>query len=84
MKLQEIYSHLNTISPFALQEKWDNSGLIIGDMNREVSRVVLSLDIDRQMLEEAKEGTLFVVHHPLILESLRSLILPSILPICLK
>jgi len=73
MKLQEIYGHLNTISPFALQEKWDNSGLIIGDMNREVSQIVLSLDIDRQMLEEAKEGTLFVVHHPLIFGKLTQL-----------
>jgi len=73
MKLQEIYNHLDKVSPFELQEKWDNSGLIIGDMNREVSQIVVSLDVDEEMIAEAKEGTLFVVHHPLIFGKLTQL-----------
>ncbi|HHD79876.1 MAG TPA: Nif3-like dinuclear metal center hexameric protein, partial [Epsilonproteobacteria bacterium] len=73
MLLQEIYNHLDKISPFALQEKWDNSGLIIGDLRREVSKIVVSLDIDETMIDEAKEGTLFVVHHPLIFGKLTQL-----------
>jgi dinuclear metal center YbgI/SA1388 family protein len=73
MKLQEIYNHLDKISPFELQEKWDNSGLIVGDMQREVSQIVVSLDIDETMINEAKEGTLFVVHHPLIFGKLTQL-----------
>lgn len=66
MKLQEIYDHLDKISPFELQEKWDNSGLIVGHMERTVSQIVVSLDLDGEMISNAKEGTLFVVHHPLI------------------
>ena len=73
MKLQEIYNHLDKVSPFELQEKWDNSGLIVGKMSRDVSGIVVSLDIDMQMIEEAKEGTLFVVHHPLIFDKLAQL-----------
>ncbi len=73
MKLQEIYDFLDTVSPFELQEKWDNSGLIVGDMRREVSQIVVSLDIDETMIEEAKVGTLFVVHHPLIFGKLTQL-----------
>jgi len=73
MKLQEVYDFLNSVSPFELQEKWDNSGLIVGDMRREVSQVVVSLDIDAEMIEEAKEGALFVVHHPLIFAKLAQL-----------
>jgi len=73
MKLQEIYNHLDKISPFELQEKWDNSGLIVGELEREVSQIVVSLDIDFDMIEEAKEGTLFVVHHPLIFDKLTQL-----------
>jgi len=73
MLLQEAYNHLNKISSFELQEKWDNSGLIVGDMGREVSQVVVSLDIDFDMIEEAEEGTLFVVHHPLIFSGLKAL-----------
>lgn len=73
MFLQDIYTHLDKISPFELQEKWDNSGLIVGDLRREVSQIVLSLDIDESMIDEAKEGTLFVVHHPLIFGKLTQL-----------
>jgi dinuclear metal center YbgI/SA1388 family protein len=73
MKLQEIYDFLNTVSPFELQEKWDNSGLIVGDMAREVSQIVVALDIDADMIENTKENTLFVVHHPLIFGNLTQL-----------
>ena len=73
MKLQEIYDVLNKISPFELQEKWDNSGLIAGEMDRAVSDIVLALDVDETMLDEAAEGTLFVVHHPLIFSGLKAL-----------
>jgi dinuclear metal center YbgI/SA1388 family protein len=73
MKLREIYDFLNEISPFELQEKWDNSGLVVGDMRREIERVVVSLDIDETMIEKAQEGTLFIVHHPLIFGKLSEL-----------
>jgi len=73
MKLQEIYNMLDQISPFELQEKWDNSGLIVGDMSREVAGIILALDIDEEMIEGADEGTLFVVHHPLIFAGLTEL-----------
>ena len=73
MKLQEIYNHLDQVSPFELQEKWDNSGLIVGDMSREVSQIVVAVDIDEEMIESTDENTLFVVHHPLIFGGLTQL-----------
>ena len=73
MKLSEIYEKLNTISPFELQEKWDNSGLLVGDRNREVEHIVVGLDLDHDTLEVAQEHTLFIVHHPLIFSGLKQL-----------
>ena len=73
MKLQEIYNHLDKISPFELQEKWDNSGLIVGELSREVSQVVVALDIDEEMIKSTEENTLFIVHHPLIFGNLTQL-----------
>jgi dinuclear metal center YbgI/SA1388 family protein len=52
---------------------WDNSGLIVGEMESEVGDIVLSLDIDGEMIEDAAESTLFIVHHPLIFSGLTSL-----------
>jgi dinuclear metal center YbgI/SA1388 family protein len=45
----------------------------VGDMGREVSQIVVSLDIDFALIEEAKEGTLFIVHHPLIFGNIKKL-----------
>ena len=73
MKLQEIYDHLDRISPFELQEKWDNSGLIVGEMSREISQIVVALDIDEEMIDMTDENTLFIVHHPLIFGNLTQL-----------
>jgi dinuclear metal center YbgI/SA1388 family protein len=73
MKISEIYQKLNELSPVELQERWDNSGLLVGDMNREFEHIALGLDLDKESLEQAKENTLFIVHHPLIFSGLKQL-----------
>lgn len=73
MILKQIYTQLNQISPFELQEKWDNSGLLVGEMGREVDHITVALDIDESLLKNAKEDTLFIVHHPLIFSGLKKL-----------
>jgi len=73
VKLNEIYKHLDKISPFELQEKWDNSGILIGDRKAEISKVVLSIDVSEELIEKSDEGVLFIVHHPLIFSGLKSL-----------
>jgi len=73
MKIKEIYQKLNELSPFELQERWDNSGLLVGDMEREFEQIALGLDLDKENLEQAKENTLFIVHHPLIFSGLKEL-----------
>jgi len=73
MKLKDIYLQLDKISPFELQEKWDNSGILLGDNDRDVEQIVLALDIDMDMIESSMDGTLFIVHHPLIFSGLKEL-----------
>lgn len=73
MKLKDIYDELNKISPFEIQEKWDNSGLILGDYSSEIEEVILSLDVDEELIKNAKDGSLFIVHHPLIFGKLNAL-----------
>ena len=43
MILKEIYENLNKIAPFEYQEEWDNSGLLIGDMNAEAEKLTFKL-----------------------------------------
>ncbi|WP_456485893.1 Nif3-like dinuclear metal center hexameric protein [Hydrogenimonas sp.] len=74
MRIGGILELLNRISPFELQEKWDNGGLLLGDENDSVSKIVLSVDIDEAMIEKADPKTLFILHHPLIFSGLKRLL----------
>jgi GTP cyclohydrolase I len=73
MRLEEIYKLLNEVSPFEMQASWDNSGLILGSYDQEITNVVLSIDIDEELLESVEEGTLIITHHPLIFSGIKSM-----------
>ncbi len=66
MKLQEIYEKLDELSPFELQEKWDNSGIQLGSRDQEIEHIVLSIDVDEELLKSLKPNTLLITHHPII------------------
>ncbi len=73
MRVDEIYKILDELSPFELQESWDNSGLLVGGWSNEVAQIVLSIDIDEELLEELPENTLVITHHPIIFGGLKQL-----------
>jgi len=73
MTLRELYEELDTFSPFELQEEWDNSGLQIGNWERGVSRVYISLDIDESVVAKARENSTIITHHPIFFKPIRSL-----------
>jgi len=73
MNVKEIYSFLNELSPFEIQEKWDNSGLIVGDLSQEITKIVLSIDVDEKLIDSLEENTLLITHHPLIFSGLKQL-----------
>ncbi|MBP7742343.1 MAG: Nif3-like dinuclear metal center hexameric protein [Aliarcobacter sp.] len=71
MKLKEIYDFLDNLSPFILQEKWDNAGLIVGSFEDEIKNIYLSIDLDEEVILNAKENSLIITHHPLIFSGLK-------------
>jgi len=73
MKILEIYDFLNELSPFDLQEKWDNSGLLIGDFETEIFQIALSIDVDEKLIDSLENNTLLITHHPIIFGGLKQL-----------
>lgn len=73
--VSEIYSYIDSFAPFSTQEKWDNSGLLTGSMNKKVSKVLVTLDITNEVADEAAEigAELIIAHHPVIFKPLYSL-----------
>ena len=74
MKLRTIYDVLNEISPFYLQEEWDNSGVNVGDFDSEIKKIYISLDLDNKVLDLVEENSLIITHHPLIFKPVKKLI----------
>jgi len=72
MKVKDIYNFLDSLSPFSLQEKWDNSGLIVGNMEDEFKEIYISLDLDLDMIKKVKKNSLIITHHPLIFSPLKT------------
>ena len=72
--VQQIYEEMQCIAPLALAESWDNPGLLV-DCGGEVSRVLVTLDITPEVVEEAarKGCGLIVSHHPVIFSPLKKL-----------
>ncbi len=70
--IRNIYDYINSVAPFDAQEDWDNSGLLVGDMEKTVSKVLLSLDITHEVVNEAKNKgcELILSHHPVIFSPL--------------
>ncbi|MGE5418975.1 MAG: Nif3-like dinuclear metal center hexameric protein, partial [Chloroflexota bacterium] len=73
MKLRELCSFLDSELPLSFQESYDNSGLQVGDTEKEVSSALLTVDVTEEVIEEAvRTGSgLVVSHHPLIFNALK-------------
>ena len=74
MKVSELYAQLDKIAPFSDSEAWDNTGLLVGDMNAQVSGVLTALDCNKETVDEAidKDLNVIVSHHPLIFSKMAS------------
>lgn len=75
IKVSQIAEAIEKFAPKELQESYDNAGLQVGDPEAPVTAILLSLDVNEEVLKEAKqrECNLIVTHHPLIFHGLKSL-----------
>ncbi len=71
--ISDIAQLLEAIAPPALQEDYDNSGLLVGEPKTEVSGVLVSLDVTEEVVQEAvaKGCNLIVSHHPIVFRPLK-------------
>ena len=72
--VKDFYEYLNTLAPFETQEEWDNSGMLVGDMNAEITKAAVVLDITTEAVKQAKElgANLIISHHPVIFHAMRN------------
>ena len=65
--LHKICDFLDNFAPTELAEDWDNVGLLVGDAEANVNKIMTCLTITPESADEAiqKEADLIVTHHPL-------------------
>src|SRR5690606_29484674 len=73
MKIKDITSYLESIAPLAYQESYDNSGLIVGNQNDEVTKALISLDCTEEVVDEAisKGCDIIISHHPIVFKGIK-------------
>lgn len=75
MKISEITAVIEEVAPLRLQESYDNSGLIVGDPDAEVTCAVIAVDITEEVMDEAERigAQMVISHHPIIFHSIKRL-----------
>lgn len=73
--IQQIVNALEETAPLAIQESYDNCGLIVGDPEQTCSGALLTVDVTPAIVDEAltKGCNLIVAHHPVIFRGLKKI-----------
>ncbi|WP_242825842.1 Nif3-like dinuclear metal center hexameric protein [Metaclostridioides mangenotii] len=74
MKLQKLVKVIEEKYPLNLAYDWDNVGLLVGDLDIEIKKVLVSIDANDKLVEEAieKNVDLIVTHHPFIFSKINN------------
>ncbi|MGO1651793.1 Nif3-like dinuclear metal center hexameric protein [Senegalia sp. (in: firmicutes)] len=73
MIAKTIIDHLEEIAPQFISEDWDNVGIQIGHVESEVKKVLLALDITKEVVDDAidLQVDMIISHHPLFFSNLK-------------
>lgn len=75
MKIKDIIALLQDFAPLQYAEDFDNTGLLVGDVNTEVSNILVTLDTLEEVVDEAIKNNcnLIVSFHPIIFSGLKKI-----------
>lgn len=68
MNVKDIIDILETVIPADMAESWDNVGLLVGNENATVNKVLIALDPVTSVINEALllNADLIITHHPIM------------------
>ncbi|TAE77389.1 MAG: Nif3-like dinuclear metal center hexameric protein [Bacteroidetes bacterium] len=74
-KIKQVTDFLETLAPLSYQESYDNCGLLTGQADWEIKKILITLDCTEEVVDEAIATgcNLIVAHHPIIFSGLKKL-----------
>ncbi len=75
MIVQDVINHLEELAPLAYAEDFDNVGLLVGNIQAEITGILVTLDTLETVIDEAiqQNCNLIVSFHPIIFKGLKKL-----------
>jgi len=75
LKAKEIIKLMNNWAPAELIDNWDNTGFQIGNDEKDIKRILISLDLDERVYNRALDGDfhMIITHHPIIFKPITSI-----------
>lgn len=75
VKCSDIINIMEEYANSNLAEDWDNVGLMVGDENKIISKILVALDVDDKIIDEAIERKcdMIITHHPFIFKGIKSI-----------
>jgi len=75
IKYAELKESIELIAPQFLMEEWDNSGIQIKTSDNNIEKILVTLEITEDVIDEAIENEvdLIITHHPLIFKEIRKI-----------
>mgnify|MGYP002520367321 FL=1 len=76
MKLKTLTKKIEEKYPLNLAYDWDNVGLLVGDSNQDINKIMVVLEANEKVIDEAieKNVDLIITHHPFIFSKLNKLV----------
>lgn len=74
VKCIDIINIMEDYAKSSLAEKWDNVGLMVGDENQNISKILVALDVNDDVIQEAidKKCDMIITHHPFIFKGIKN------------
>lgn len=75
LRVSDIKTYMEKWAPLKFAEAWDNPGMSVGNPNCEVKKILVALDAQESVIDEAIEigANLIVTHHPFIFSGIKNI-----------
>lgn len=75
VKCLDITRHIEKLCPLSIACDWDNVGLLVGRADKEIKKILLTLDVDEYVVSEAISvgADMIVSHHPVMFTPIKRL-----------
>lgn len=75
MNAKDVARKIEEIFPLALAQDWDNVGLLIGDPQKAIRNILLTIDVTNDVVAEARKlkTDLILSYHPVIWDGLKKI-----------